>query len=887
MDVSEVLFHILVVLVAAKAAAELADRIGVPPVVAEITAGILIGPSVLGLVEGDEVLRVLGELGVILLLLEVGLEMDVAELGTVGGAALRVASLGVIAPFISGTLVGLGFGMEAKEAIFVGAALTATSVGITARVFGDLRMLATVEARTVLGAAVADDVMGLVILTVVTRLVTEGSVSAFDVFWLVFVAVAFLVVTTWVGVRVVPPLFSLVARYSRSAGTLVAIALAFTLGVAELADAVKLAPIVGAFVAGLALARSPAAGRVRRELAPVGHLFIPVFFLQIGIDVEVREFADGKVLATAAALLAVAVVGKVLAGVAVRPGPGDKLLVGLGMLPRGEVGLIFAALGLREAVFGRDVYASLLLVVLATTMLAPPLLRWRSQRVRTPARARGTSTDDDDGGGSPGALELVDGKVVLRAEPSVDHALATVLAAARLCSSRPADDSLLDWIAEYPPSARRFDADARDNFAALLREGTPRSWRLLVMSGVLDRALPELADALGAHQHEHAFDVDPLARFATPRLSSTREDPELPALADPDAALVAALVLDACDDTDADAVAIGRRTAARAGFGLATEERTATLLADIELFAAAARRGDAFEPASVTQLAVHLGSGDHARALHLLARVSSGDEDERVTRLYALVQQELAGRDVAAASGADEVERRRVAARALTDDPEVRERIDAAPRDYVLQVLPSDLARHAALCEPTPRGDTLRVAVQQSGDTWLVEIAARDRLGFMAHVARVFAERSLDVVGAIATTYGDDTAFESYRVLATEQPETEAIAARLRELRREPPVAGPVPEAVVTFDDVGSPWSTRCTIEADDQPGLLQAITTAFLHGGATVRAARITTEGDSALDTFDLTLRDGRKLDARTKTRVVDALHDGAAPARRARRTR
>jgi Kef-type K+ transport system membrane component KefB len=884
MDISEVLFHILVVLVAAKVAAEVADRIGVPPVVAEITAGILIGPSVLGLVEGDEVLRTLGELGVILLLLEVGLEMDVAELGTVGGAALRVATLGVIAPFVTGAAVGLGFGMEAKEAIFVGAALTATSVGITARVFGDLRMLATVEARTVLGAAVADDVMGLVILTVVTRLVTEGSVSALDVFWLVFVAVAFLVLTTAIGVRIVPPLFALVARYSRSAGTLVAIALAFTLAVAELADAVKLAPIVGAFVAGLALARSPAAGRVRRELAPVGHLFIPVFFLQIGIDAEVREFADGKVLATAAALFAVAVAGKVLAGAAVRPGPGDKLLVGLGMLPRGEVGLIFAALGLRESVFGRDVYASLLLVVLATTMLAPPLLRWRSQRVRALARARPSGAGTE--GESPGTLEVVDGKVVLRAEPSTDHALAAVLEAARLCGTRPADDSLLDWVAEYPPAARRFDADARNSFAALLRDGTARSWRLLVMSGVLDRALPELAGAMGAHQHEHAFDVDPLARFATPRLSSAREDPELPALADPDATLLAALVLDACDDTQADAVAIGRRTAARAGFGIAGEERTAALLADVELFAAAARRGDAFEPASVTQLAVHLETPDHARALHLLARVSSDGDDERVARLYRLVQQELAGRDVVDATAADEVERRRVAARSLTDDAEVRERIDAAPRDYVLQVLPADLARHAALCEPTPRGDALRVAVLQSGDTWLVEIAARDRLGLMADVARVFAECPLAVVGAIAATYGDGTAFESYRVLAAERPDADVIAARLRELRRTPAAAAPVPDAVVTFDDAGSPWSTRCTIEADDRPGLLHAVTAAFLHGGATVRSARVTTEGDSVLDTFDLTRRDGRKLDARTKARIEAALHAGTAPARRVRRS-
>ena len=177
MDIGEVLVHILVVLVAAKVAAEISERVGVPAVVGEILAGIIIGPSLLDVVGQDEVLRVLGELGVILLLLEVGLEMDLGELGAVGRASLSVASVGVAVPFALGFGTGLAFGMDGNEALFVGAALTATSVGITARVFGDLRALASVEARTVLGAAVADDVMGLVILTVVTRIVTEGSVS--------------------------------------------------------------------------------------------------------------------------------------------------------------------------------------------------------------------------------------------------------------------------------------------------------------------------------------------------------------------------------------------------------------------------------------------------------------------------------------------------------------------------------------------------------------------------------------------------------------------------------------------------------------------------------------------------------------------------------------
>ena len=278
-------------------------------------------------------------------------------------------------------------GEDFNTALFVGAALTATSVGITARVFGDLRALATHEARVVLGAAVADDVMGLVVLTVVVRLVTEGSVSALSVAGIIAVAVLFLVLGGVLGLRIAPALFGAIDRVSRSAGTLVALALAFTLAFAELADMAKLAPIIGAFLAGLALNKAEQGDRVRRELTPVGHILIPVFFLQIGVDVDIAAFGRGRGAARRRASSSSSPSSASSSRRSARSArPGDKPLIGLGMLPRGEVGLIFATIGLQTGVLGDDLYAALLLVVLVTTLVTPPLLKVRYQRLRADSR---------------------------------------------------------------------------------------------------------------------------------------------------------------------------------------------------------------------------------------------------------------------------------------------------------------------------------------------------------------------------------------------------------------------------------------------------------------------------------------------------------------------
>ena len=266
----------------------------------------MIGPSVLGLVEvtGDRgvSIAVIAEIGVLLLLLQVGMEMDIGELSKVGKASLLVAVVGVALPFAGGAIAGVALGYPAKTAIFLGAALTATSVGITARVFGDLRALATSEARIVLGAAVADDVLGLVILTVVVKVVTGGSVGFGIIAGTLGLAIGFLLATGVVGLLLVPRALDFVHRKASSGATIVVAALVVTLAFAELADAAKLAFIIGAFMAGLGLGRSDHNERITRDLGAIGNILIPVFFVLIGVNADLSAMGDPKVLGLAAVL---------------------------------------------------------------------------------------------------------------------------------------------------------------------------------------------------------------------------------------------------------------------------------------------------------------------------------------------------------------------------------------------------------------------------------------------------------------------------------------------------------------------------------------------------------------------------------------------------------
>jgi Kef-type K+ transport system membrane component KefB len=377
LDWGTILISLAIILVAGKAAAELCERVGIPAVLGEILVGIAIGPSLLGFIEMSDAIAVLAELGVIVLLAQVGLEIDVAELRKVGRVSLMVAAIGVIVPMISGFGVGQLLDETTNASLFLGAALAATSVGITARVFGDLRTLNTREARVVLGAAVADDVLGLIILTVITRVVETGDLDPASIGLTILVAVGFVVVSATIGLAVVPRLFRHVDAVTTSYAVVPVVATALTFALAAAADAARLAPIIGAFIAGVTLGRTEQRERIEHEFNVLAMILVPIFFVSIGLTVDVGAFADAKVIGLAALLSVVAVAAKMLAALGARGSGMDAMLVGVAMVPRGEVGLIFASIGASVGVFDDELYAVVVAVVLVTTIVAPPLLRWR------------------------------------------------------------------------------------------------------------------------------------------------------------------------------------------------------------------------------------------------------------------------------------------------------------------------------------------------------------------------------------------------------------------------------------------------------------------------------------------------------------------------------
>jgi Kef-type K+ transport system membrane component KefB len=401
--VAGLILSLAIILVTAKVGGHLAASIGQPPVMGELVGGLVLGNlglmGVTGLeyLKADAAVDLLARLGVILLLFQVGLESTVAQMLKVGLSSFLVATLGVIGPFVLGW--GVGAWLLPNSSVyahaFLGATLTATSVGITARVLKDLRRSQSDEARIILGAAVIDDVQGLVILAVITGIIAAanqgGSLSYAGIGLVLVKASLFLFGSLALGAWLSPRLFSLASRL-QAGGVLLAVGLAFCFVLAWLASAIELAPIVGAFAAGLVLEDLHYRDFVDRGehtldalVEPIASFLVPVFFVIMGVRTNLVVFASPGVLGLAAALTAAAIAGKQLCILGVIGRGYDRLSIGLGMIPRGEVGLIFANIGLTMTVAGvpvvsQEVFSAVVVMVMITTVITPPALKWSFQR---------------------------------------------------------------------------------------------------------------------------------------------------------------------------------------------------------------------------------------------------------------------------------------------------------------------------------------------------------------------------------------------------------------------------------------------------------------------------------------------------------------------------
>jgi len=370
-----ILLEIFIIFVAAQAGGEAARLIRLPNVVGEIVAGCLIGPSVLGWITPSEPLEVLSEIGVVLLLFSVGLETRVEDLKRVGGSAFAVGVLGVIIPFACGTLWAHSLGPDWPRSLFIAAAFVATSAGITARVLKQLGVLQRAESRVILGAAVIDDILAMLLLGVVSSLQAGGQMRVGSLAIVLVEAIGFVLAIGWVGTRVMRRSSAWLERPSDPLSPL-ALVLAMCLGLAWLATNFGLAAIIGAFLAGMIASETRQHAQLEMQTRPLLVLLTPFFFVLTGAKVELRQLAGSESLLLLAVATVLAVLTKLAGGWlgALKLGPRAALHVGVGMIPRGEVGVVIAALGLAAGVFNNQIYSVIVAMSLLTSVIAPPIL---------------------------------------------------------------------------------------------------------------------------------------------------------------------------------------------------------------------------------------------------------------------------------------------------------------------------------------------------------------------------------------------------------------------------------------------------------------------------------------------------------------------------------
>ncbi|MDJ0659752.1 MAG: cation:proton antiporter [Crocosphaera sp.] len=416
MILAGVLLSLIVIYLASKLGGEISRSLNLPPVLGELVGGVVVGASALHLLvfpesgatatdsvlmsalqlvggltpealpevfsTQSEVISVLAEIGVIILLFEIGLESDIRELKEVGYQAAIVAVVGVVAPFTAGTVgLMLLFNVPTIPAIFAGAALTATSIGITSKVLSELGYLKSKEGQIIVGAAVIDDVLGIIVLAVVASLAKTGTVDVVNVIYLIVSATVFLLGSIFLG-KFFNKSFVAVSELLQTRGKLVIPALIFAFFMAFLANVIQLEAILGAFAAGLVLDETDKRKELDQQVVPIADILVPIFFVSVGAKVDlgvlnpfVAENREGLIIATF--LIVVAIIGKLITGWTITGQEKiNRLAIGFGMIPRGEVGLVFAGIGSASGVLSQSLEAAIIVMVILTTFLAPPLLRF-------------------------------------------------------------------------------------------------------------------------------------------------------------------------------------------------------------------------------------------------------------------------------------------------------------------------------------------------------------------------------------------------------------------------------------------------------------------------------------------------------------------------------
>ncbi|MBF2065211.1 MAG: cation:proton antiporter [Calothrix sp. C42_A2020_038] len=410
-----VLLSLVVVYFASKLGGELSNRLGFPPVLGELLGGVVVGVSVLQLLvfpgestdassslilrfldafndlspealqglfqEESEVISVLAELGVIILLFEIGLESNLKDLMSVGIQATVVAIIGVVVPFTAGTAgLMIIFGISAVPAIFAGAALTATSIGITSRVLSELGRLNSREGQIILGAAVIDDVLGIIVLAVVASLAKDGAVDVGKVIYLILSATGFLVGAVVLGNFFNKSFVAIVSKL-KTRGELILPAFIFAFLMAYFAAAIQLEAILGSFAAGLVLEETDKRKELQQQVIPIADILVPVFFVTVGAKTDLSVLnpaipSNREGLIMAIFLVTIAILGKIVTGFSVfGKEKVNRLAIGVGMIPRGEVGLVFLGIGSSAGILTKPLEAAIIVMVILTTFLAPPLLR--------------------------------------------------------------------------------------------------------------------------------------------------------------------------------------------------------------------------------------------------------------------------------------------------------------------------------------------------------------------------------------------------------------------------------------------------------------------------------------------------------------------------------